>query len=130
MSNFLGTYKGYTAQVDVDVKAGLLYGRVLDLKDVISFQGLTVEEAIRSFHDSVDAYLAFCEELGDKPEKAFSGHIPFRTNAEHHRKILIASQMMNKSINAWMDEALTEAAERVIENFEQRTVRERELIGA
>jgi predicted HicB family RNase H-like nuclease len=47
--------------MDVDVAARILYGRVLDLKDVITFQGTTVEEAIQSFHDSVDAYLAFCK---------------------------------------------------------------------
>jgi len=130
MSTILGTYKGYVAEVDVDVKARLLYGRVLDLKDVITFQGETVEEAIHSFHDSVDAYLVFCQELGENPEKAFSGHIPFRTNAEHHRKILIASRLVNKSINAWMDEALTEAAERIIEDFAKQTVQEKERISA
>ncbi len=85
---------------------------------------------MQSFHDSVDAYLAFCKELGESPEKAFSGHIPFRTNAEHHRNILIASRLVNKSINAWMDEALTEAAERIIEDFEKQTVQEKELISA
>src|SRR5512135_2612876 len=132
MSTPIGPYKGYVAQMDVDVAARILYGRVLDLKDVITFQGTTVEEAIQSFHDSVDAYLAFCQEIGEKPEKAFSGHIPFRTNPEHHRKILIASRLMDKSINAWMDEALTEAAERLIEDFERGTAREhtKELVSA
>lgn len=132
MSTPLGPYKGYVAQMDVDVAARILYGRVLDLKDVITFQGTTVEEAIQSFHDSVDAYLAFCQELGERPEKAFSGHIPFRTNSEHHRKILIASRLMEKSINAWMDEALTEAAERIIEDFERSTVHKQteELVSA
>lgn len=132
MSTPIGPYKGYVAQMDVDVAARILYGRVLDLKDVITFQGTTVEEAIQSFHDSVDAYLDFCREIGEKPEKAFSGHIPFRTNPEHHRKILIASRLADKSINAWMDEALTQAAERIIEDFERSTTRQHteELVSA
>ena len=126
MNKVLGPYKGYVAQMDIDVDANLLYGRVIDLKDMITFQGSTVKEAIQSFHDSVDAYLAFCLEHGESPEKPFSGQIPFRTKPEHHRKILIAARLMQKSINAWMDDVLTSAAEKVIqEAHSEKPVQER-----
>lgn len=108
------TYKGYTAHVEIDPDANILCGRVLDIKDVITFKGETVEEARQAFQDSVDDYLEWCEELGEEPDKPFSGKLPFRTTPEHHRKIFIAATKAGKSINAWMDEVLTKAADQTI----------------
>lgn len=108
------TYKGYTASLEVDVEAKILFGQVLDINDVITFKGQTVDEARQEFQNSVDDYLAFCEELGEEPDKPFSGKLPFRTTPEHHRKIFIAAKKAGKSINSWMDEILTIAADKVI----------------
>ncbi len=108
------TYKGFTASVEVDVEAGILFGKVIDINDVITFKAKTVDEARQEFQNSVDDYLAFCEELGEEPDKPFSGKLPFRTTPEHHRKIFIAAKKAGKSINAWMDEILTVAADKVI----------------
>jgi predicted HicB family RNase H-like nuclease len=107
-------YKGYTASIEVDADAGILFGRVLDIKDVITFKAKTVNEAREEFYKSVDDYLAFCQELGEEPDKPFSGKLPFRTTPEQHRKIFIAAKKAGKSINAWMDEILTRAADKVI----------------
>ena len=62
-------YKGYTASTEVNVEAGILFGRVLDINDVVTFKGKTVEQAHEEFQNSVDDYLAFCEELGEEPDK-------------------------------------------------------------
>lgn len=108
------TYKGYTGSLQVDEDAGILFGRVLDIRDVITFKGNTVEEAKQAFYDSVDDYLEFCEELGQEPDKVFSGNLPFRTTPERHRKVFIAAAKAGKSMNTWMDEVLEKAADQVI----------------
>ena len=36
-------HKGYTGHVEFDDEAGLFHGEVLDLKDVVTFQGRTEE---------------------------------------------------------------------------------------
>lgn len=110
------TYKGYTAEIEVDIEAGILFGRVIDIKDVVTFKGKTVEEIREEFHNSVDDYLGFCEELGEEPDKPFSGKLPFRTTPDRHRKIFLASKKAGKSINAWMDEVLVVAADKAIAN--------------
>lgn len=107
-------YKGYAGQIEIDLESGMLCGRVIDIKDVVTFKGATVEEARQAFEESVDDYLNFCAELGEEPDKPFSGKLPFRTTPEHHRQIFIAAKKSGKSINAWMDEILLTAAERVI----------------
>jgi hypothetical protein len=47
-------------------------------------------------------------------EKDFSGRLPFRSDPATHRKIAIAAERENKSINAWMEEVLSEAADDVL----------------
>ncbi|HLP91214.1 MAG TPA: type II toxin-antitoxin system HicB family antitoxin [Nostocaceae cyanobacterium] len=108
------TYKGYTASLDVDVEAGMLYGRVLDIHDIVTFKAKTVEDARREFHNTIDDYLAYCQNLGEEPDEPFSGQLPFRTSKENHRKIFTAAKMSDKSVNAWMEEVLIDAAEKII----------------
>ncbi len=55
-------YKGYTGHVEFDDEAGLFHGEVIDLRDVVTFQGTSVEELEQAFRGSVDDYLKFCEE--------------------------------------------------------------------
>ncbi len=55
-------YKGYKGHTEFDDEVGLFHGEVLDLRDVITFQGTSVEQLEKEFRDSVDDYLKFCEE--------------------------------------------------------------------
>ncbi len=107
-------YKGYAGDVEIDSDANVLHGRVLDIRDLITIEGKTVEEMKLAFQDSVDDYLEFCAELGKEPEKPYSGKLPFRTTPDHHRLIHLAATKVGKSINAWMDEVLTQKAKQII----------------
>jgi hypothetical protein len=46
----------------------------------------------------------------ERESKNFSGKLPFRTQPEVHESIFLASKRAGKSINAWMEEVLREAA--------------------
>jgi predicted HicB family RNase H-like nuclease len=107
-------YKGYTGNVTFDDEALVFHGEVVGLRDVITFQAQTAEGLVQAFHDSVDDYLAWCAEGGVEPERPYSGRLAFRTTPEHHRLISEAAARQAKSINQWMDEALADAARRVI----------------
>jgi predicted HicB family RNase H-like nuclease len=72
------TYKGYQAHVELDEQAGLFHGEVINTRDVITFQGSSVEELKQAFEDSVDDYLEFCKSRGEEPEKPFSGRFLVR----------------------------------------------------
>ena len=39
-------YKGYHGEIEFDEKAGLFHGEVMDLRDVITFQGKSLNEFI------------------------------------------------------------------------------------
>ena len=104
------TYKGYTGKFEIDLEENLISGIVIDIKDVITFHGKTIEEAVQCFHESVDDYLEFCQETGEEPDKPFSGKLPYRTTPDTHRQIYLAATKAGKSINTWMDEILTQKA--------------------
>jgi predicted HicB family RNase H-like nuclease len=95
-------HKGYSAKVEFDDEAKILHGEVLGIRDVITFQAASVEELEKEFHASVDDYLAFCEELGEPPEKPMSGNFPVRATPELHSEIAKAAQKEGVSLNAWV----------------------------
>jgi predicted HicB family RNase H-like nuclease len=101
-------HKGYTGVVEFDDEANLFHGEVLDVNDVITFQGSTVEELRHAFTESVEDYLAFCAERGEEPSKPFSGQFVVRLSPELHRKVSIGSRLKNMSINAFVTQAVQE----------------------
>lgn len=104
-------YKGYTAKVDYDDEAGLFHGQVLNLRDVITFQGTSVEALRHEFRVSVDDYLEWCNERGEAPEKPFSGKFVVRLEPSLHRDIATRAELTGKSLNTWVAEALAQALE-------------------
>ncbi len=103
-------YKGYIGHVEYDEEADVLFGRVLNVNDVITFEGTSIDEIKGAFQDSVDDYLEFCSELGKEPNKPYSGKFIFRTTPEVHEQIALAAAKRSKSINAWAEEVLKKAA--------------------
>jgi predicted HicB family RNase H-like nuclease len=65
-------YKGYLSRIEFDDEAEIFHGEVINIRDVITFQGKTVDELRKAFEDSVEDYLAFCAERGEEPDKPFS----------------------------------------------------------
>jgi predicted HicB family RNase H-like nuclease len=102
-------YNGYIAKVEFDDEAEIFHGEVINLRDVITFQGTSVTELRQAFQDSVEDYLAFCAERGEEPEKPFSGKFSLRIDPELHRQITLQARLANKSLNSWVSERLEEA---------------------
>ena len=99
-------YKGYIGKVEFDPDARLLHGEVVGIRDVVTFQGRTVDEVEKVFHESVDDYLAFCHERGEKPDRPCSGQFVVRIDSDLHRKANMLATASGKSLNAWVAECL------------------------
>ncbi len=99
-------YKGYTGRVEYDGDAKIFHGEVLDLNDVITFQGKSVDEIERAFRESIDDYLDFCKSRGESPEKPFSGKFVLRVSPRLHRRLHLKAAEEGKSLNAWLVEQL------------------------
>ena len=99
-------YKGYIGKVEIDDEVGILYGEVINVRDVITFEGESVDEIQKAFQESVDDYLDFCAKRKESPEKPFSGKYVLRLPAELHRKAYIQAKLADKSLNGWVTEVL------------------------
>ncbi|MCP4579633.1 MAG: type II toxin-antitoxin system HicB family antitoxin [Deltaproteobacteria bacterium] len=99
-------YKGYFAKVEFDDEANIFHGEIINLRDVITFEGETVDELRKAFNDSIDDYLEFCAERGEDPEKPYSGKFLVRVGPELHKTIVIEARKNGKSLNAWVHDAL------------------------
>jgi len=51
----------FSSKITYDNDAKIFHGEVINLKDVITFQGSTIQELEKAFKDSVDDYLAWCK---------------------------------------------------------------------
>ena len=103
-------YKGYTAIVEFDEDAEIFFGKVLNLKDVITFQGKTVDDLKKAFVESINDYLEFCKIKKRTPEKPYSGKFNIRIQPDLHRKIAIKAAKEHKSINDLVVDALEKVA--------------------
>ena len=65
-------YKGYIGDAEYDEDCDCFYGEIINLQDVIAFQGNCVKNLRQEFIDSVEDYLDFCKERGEKPEKSYA----------------------------------------------------------
>ncbi len=66
------SYKGYQAVLKYDDEAEIFHGEVVGTRDVIFFEGTSVEDLNREFQSSIDDYLDFCAERGHEPDKPFT----------------------------------------------------------
>jgi predicted HicB family RNase H-like nuclease len=104
-------YKGYMARVEFDESANVFHGQVINLRDIITFQGESVTELQKAFQESVDDYLAFCASRHEEPEKPFSGKFLVRIDPDVHRKAALAAGRAGDSLNVWVGKAITQALE-------------------
>ncbi|MBU1743764.1 MAG: type II toxin-antitoxin system HicB family antitoxin [Proteobacteria bacterium] len=104
-------YKGYTGKVEFDDEADVFHGEVIGLRDVITFQGKTVDEVKESFQESVDDYLAFCAKRGEEPKKPLTGKFVVRIPPDLHRKVYVAAKKSGSSLNSWILQTLEHSTE-------------------
>ena len=102
-------HKGYIAKIEFDEDDKVLHGRILGIRDVITFEADSVEGAIAAFEESVDDYLAFCEERNKEPEKPFSGKFNLRIDPDLHRGISLLAAANDISMNSWAIRAIKKA---------------------
>ena len=101
-------YKGYTGKVEYDDEAGCFYGEIVGLRDVVTFKGTSVKELQKSFKESIDDYLAFCERMGKTPDIPASGKLILRVPPELHSRAAVIAKTEGRSLNSWVIEAVKE----------------------
>ena len=105
MKNIL-EYKGYFAKIEYSVEDHVLYGKIEGIKDLVNFESDSVENIEKEFQCAVDDYLELCHELGQEPDKTYSGTFNIRISPELHRAVAMQAIKNGVSLNNTVETAL------------------------
>lgn len=102
-------YKSYTGTIEYSKEDDLLYGKVIGIRGLISYEGKTGSELETDFQDSVDTYLHDCKMEGIQPEKPFKGSFNVRISPELHRSAALIALRKKMSLNSFIAESIKES---------------------
>ena len=102
-------YKNYYGTVECSEEDGVLFGKVIGVRSLISYEGTTVNELIANFHGAVDTYLNTCENEGVEPEKSFKGMFNVRISPELHMRAALYAIENRITLNRFVEDAIKAA---------------------
>jgi len=101
-------YRGYTGSIEFSEEDKIFFGRVIGIRDLISYEGSSADELLKDFHGAVDDYLALCESKNVEPEKSYKGSFNVRLSPDLHRRAALYSISQDISLNKFIEEAVEE----------------------
>ena len=108
-------YKGYYANIEYNAADHILFGKIEGINDLVNFESDDPNKIEDEFHIAVDDYLAFCEDIGQNPEKPYKGTFNVRITPELHRKAAMEAFKQGKTLNSFVSDAIREAVNNISE---------------
>lgn len=99
-------YKSYYAQVNFSGEDDVFFGRIIGINDLVTFEGASVRELKKAFHEAVDDYLETCRNLGKEPEKTYKGSFNVRISPELHRHAARQAALRKMTLNEFVQNAI------------------------
>lgn len=106
MSNVLD-HKGYSGSVEVSIDDRCLFGKILFINDLVTYEAETITDLQAEFISAVDDYLLTCKEIGKEPQRPFKGSFNVRISSELHRKAALEAHKQKISLNELAAKAIT-----------------------
>jgi predicted HicB family RNase H-like nuclease len=103
-------HKGYLGSVEIDMKDHFVFGRLLFIRDVVSYRSEDLKHIRSAFEAAVDDYLLTCAELHEAPDVPCKGTFNVRIGAELHQKVALAASRQEVSLNEWVKDACAQKA--------------------
>ncbi len=69
MSGAVFEFKDYHGSIEYDEESETLHGKVLHVRDLITYEAESAKELKKAFQDSVNDYLETCKTEGLEPNK-------------------------------------------------------------
>lgn len=99
-------YKGYNGTIEYSEEDSLLFGKVLGIRGLISYEGNTGKDLEKDFKEAIEVYLVDCKSEGIKPEKPFKGSFNVRISSALHQKAALLAMESKVSLNAFVAESI------------------------
>ena len=84
----------------------MLHGRVLGIRDMISYGGTDVKSLEKNFREAVDEYLAFCKAEGKTPNVPYKGSFNVRVSRDLHQRAALYAEENDMKLNTVVQDAL------------------------
>ena len=101
-------HKGYIGSIEASLEDNCLFGKVLFIKALVSYEGKTVAELDAAFREAVEDYLTTCQALGQTPEKPCKGSFNVRVGHDLHLAAALAATRKKVTLNDLTRQALNE----------------------
>jgi len=99
-------YKSYSGSIEYSEEDGLLYGKVLGIKGLLSYEGETGKDLEADFKEAINVYLADCKAEKKTPEKPFKGSFNVRIPSTLHQRAALLAMEAKVSLNAFVAESI------------------------
>ena len=99
-------YKEYIGSAGIDTEGRAFVGKLLFIRDVITYSATSFDALEAAFHEAVDDYLTTCAELGDEPDLPCKGVFNVRVGPKLHRDIALVARSRAQGLNEFVCEAL------------------------
>jgi predicted HicB family RNase H-like nuclease len=100
-------YKNYFANVHFNAEDDVFYSKIIGINDLVSFEGTTVKEIKKAFHEAVEDYLETCKLVGKDPDKTYKGTFNVRISTALHREAVRYAAIKNITLNDLVKQAIT-----------------------
>ena len=105
MNNIL-EYKNFSGTVSYSSVDSILFGSVIGINGLVSYEGDSIESLKKDFEEAVDDYLEMCKETGIEPEKNYRGSFNVRVSPSLHKSLAVFSASHNQTLNTTVEEAI------------------------
>lgn len=99
-------HNGYQGSIEVDVGTDLLFGKLLFVNDLVTYEAKTVPDLRKEFQAAVDDYLVTCQQLGREPQQPCGGVFNVRVGPALHRAAAVRAHKDGVKLNAVVVSAL------------------------
>jgi predicted HicB family RNase H-like nuclease len=99
-------YKDYNGSVVYSDEDEILHGRILGIRDVVTFEGENVRKLKANFEQAVDEYLSFCRAEGKMPDVPFKGTFNVRLSRDLHMRAALLAEEKSLKLNKIISDAV------------------------
>ena len=116
-------YKGYLGSVDCDPEENCLYGKILHINDLVTYEAESPAGVKTAFKESVDDYLTTCAEVGKDPDKSYKGTFNVRMTPDLHKAAAVAAVQLETTLNDFVSQAIVDkVAGREVHNHNEQFI--------
>ena len=100
-------HRGYQGTIEYSVEDNILFGKVVGIRGLISYEGETLAGLKADFVEAIDDYLLTCEQEGREPMKPYCGNLgDIQISPVIHRNLYVFAEKHDKTPSQTIEEAL------------------------